>query len=136
MEEINRRSACAFGIIAVATSGLTLPATATAQTNEGKEVAPGVREVILGKRESLIPAYKTVSMVDYVFQPGKGIPEEVQENDMVCHITEGELRIKQGAMEFTAKKNDVYSCVKGKPEQATNVGSTIAVMRVINLLTA
>src|SRR4051812_7185301 len=95
MEEINRRSACAFGIAAVATSGLTLPVTAIAQTNEGKEVAPGVREVILGKRESLIPAYKTVSMADYVFQPGKSIPEEVQTNDMVCHITEGELRIKQ-----------------------------------------
>jgi lipopolysaccharide export system protein LptA len=57
------------------------------------------------------------------------------ENDMVCHITAGELQIKQGDMQFTAKKGDVYSCTKGKPEQAANAGSTVAIIRVIDLLT-
>jgi hypothetical protein len=136
MEDMDRRTALALGV-AVATSALALPTTAMAQTagtSEGKEVAPGVRVVEHGKRASMIPAYKTVSMRDIVFQPGKGLPETSMENDMVCHITEGELRIKQGEMEFTAKKNDVYNCAKGKPEQATNAGTTVAIMRVIDLL--
>jgi len=139
MDDINRRATLAFGFAATATSALILPVIAAAQThgpNEGKEVAPGVRQVDLGKRASMIPAYKTVSMRDIVFQPGKGIAGRAMENDMVCHITEGELRIKQGEMEFTAKKGDVYSCATGKPEQATNSGSTAAIMRVIDLLTA
>jgi hypothetical protein len=139
MEDMDRRSALAFGLTAAATSVLVLPASATAQTygpNEGKELAPGVRQVDLGKRETMIKAYKTVSMRDIVFQSGKGAPESSMANDMLCHITEGELRIKQGSKEFTAKKNDVYSCAKGEPEQATNTGTTVAIMRVIDLLPA
>jgi hypothetical protein len=92
MEDMDRRTALALGV-AVATSALALPTTAMAQTagtSEGKEVAPGVRVVEHGKRASMIPAYKTVSMRDIVFQPGKGLPETSMENDMVCHITEGE----------------------------------------------
>ena len=138
MTDINRRSTIVLGAATAAASALISPIPATAQThgpNEGKEVAPGVRQVDLGKREAMIAGYKTVSMRDIVVQPGKSVPERPMENDMVCHITEGELRIKQGSMEFTAKKNDVYSCSKGKPEQATNTGSTVAVMRVIDLLT-
>ena len=139
MEDLDRRSALVFGLTVAATSALVLPAPATAQTygpNEGKELVPGVRQVDLGKRETMIKGLKTVSMRDIVFQPGKGAPETPMENDMLCHITEGELRIKQGSKEFTVKKNDVYSCAKGEPEQATNAGSTVAIMRVIDLLPA
>ena len=110
MEDMNRRSALALGLTAAATSALVLPAPATAQTygpNEGKELVPGVRQVDLGKRETMIKGFKTVSMRDIVLQPGKGAPETPMANDMLCHITEGELRIKQGSKEFTAKKNDV-----------------------------
>ncbi len=135
----NRRSAVALGLTTAAAGLLTNSISADAQThgpNAGKEIAPGVRQVDLSKRNSMISGYKVVSMRDIVFQPGKGIPERPMENAMVCHITEGELRIKQGAMEFTAKKNDVYSCAKGESEQATNAGSVVAVMRVIDLLPA
>jgi uncharacterized cupin superfamily protein len=35
-------------------------------------------------------------------------------NDMVCHVPEGELRVKQtDGMEFVAKKGDVWTCKKG-----------------------
>jgi quercetin dioxygenase-like cupin family protein len=138
MEDMDRWSALALGLTAAATSALVLPEPAAAQTygpNEGKELAPGIRQVDLGKRETMIKGFKTVSMRDIVFQPGKATAERPMENDMLCHITEGELRIKQGSKEFTAKKNDVYSCAKGEPEQATNAGSTVAIMRVIDLLT-
>src|SRR5919197_5927021 len=137
MEDMDRRSA--LGLAAAATSALVLPAPATAQTygpNEGKELMPGVRQVDLGKRETMIKGYKTVSMRDIVFQPGTSIPEAPMRNDMLCHITEGELHVKQAGKEFTVKKNGLYSCAQGEPEQPTNTGSTVAIMRIIDLLPA
>ena len=56
-------------------------------------------------------------------------------NDMVCHVPEGELRVKQSdGMEFVAKKGDVWTCKKGIGEDLENVGSTVAIMRIIDLL--
>lgn len=138
MEDINRRSAMALGVTVAVTPLLAWPTPARAETygpEDGKELFPGVRLVDLGKRESMIPAYKNIAMADLIFQPGGVYPEEVMKNDSVCHVTEGELQIKQGSVEFTCKKGDVYSCVTGSKEQATNAGSTAAVMRAIDLLT-
>ena len=83
----------------------------------------------------MIPGYKTVSMHDIVYQPKSKTLNPTMANDMVCHCAEGELRIKQGpGMEFVAKKGDVWSCNKGLPEDGENVGATVAIMRVIDLL--
>jgi hypothetical protein len=104
---------------------------------DGKEVFPGVRLVTLGSRDSQIPAYKTVSMEDIVLQPKATIPlGDVMMDDMVCTVTEGELQIKAGEKDFTAKEGDVWSCGKGSTrESATNNGTVAAVMRVIRLRT-
>jgi quercetin dioxygenase-like cupin family protein len=135
--DMNRRSALALGL--AATSAVVITESATAQpyaATEGKEIAPGVRQVDLGKRQSMVPAYKTVSMRDIVFQPKAKASNPSMANDMVCHCAEGELRIKQGpGMEFVAKKGDVWSCNKGLPEDTENLGSGVSIMRVIDLLT-
>jgi hypothetical protein len=70
MVEINRRSALTFGIATASTLAISGPAFATAGPTEGREVAPGVRRIDYGKRESMIPAYKTVGLRDVVYQPG------------------------------------------------------------------
>jgi quercetin dioxygenase-like cupin family protein len=58
-------------------------------------------------------------------------------NDMVCQCIEGEMRLDHGhGHAFPAKKGDVWSCVKGQPENVENTGSTVAIMRVINLISA
>jgi quercetin dioxygenase-like cupin family protein len=135
MEDISRRSAFALGVLAAATPAL-LPTSAAARTygpEEGKELAPGVRIINIGKSESTIPAYKTIEMADVVFQPGKSTPEMPMDSDMVCHVPQGELLIKKGAKQFTVKEGGVYSCTKSETEGATNTGSTVAVMRVIFL---
>jgi quercetin dioxygenase-like cupin family protein len=139
MEDINRRSALAFGLATAA----TLPALFTAtpafaqryRPDEGREIAPGVRRVDLTKRASEIPAYATVSMRDIVYQPGTKSDNPAMANDMVCHCLEGELQVNQGpGQQFVAKTGDVWSCMKGMPEANVNNGSTIAIMRVIDLL--
>jgi quercetin dioxygenase-like cupin family protein len=129
----------AFGLATAATlPALLTPTPASAQRyrpDEGREIAPGVRRVDLTKRESEIPAYVTVSMRDNVYQPGSKSDNPVMPNDMVCHCLEGELQISQGpGKQFVAKTGDVWSCMKGMPEANENKGSTIAIMRVIDLI--
>jgi hypothetical protein len=137
MENMNRRSALALGL--AATSAVVISERAGAQpyaATEGKEIAPGARQVDLGKRQSMVPGYKTVSMRDIVYQPNAKTSNPSMENDMICQCTEGELRVKQGAgMEFVAKKGDVWSCNKALPEDTENIGSGVSIMRVIDLLT-
>jgi len=53
----------------------------------------------------MIPGYKTVSMRDLVYQPGAKTSNPSMPNDMVCHVPEGELRVKQSdGMEFVARR--------------------------------
>jgi quercetin dioxygenase-like cupin family protein len=136
MEHVSRRTALAMGL-ATPVISLASPALAAMYgPEEGQEVHPGVRVIMLGKRDSMIPAYKSLQLIDIVFQPGSSWPDEAMANDMVCTVTEGELEITQGDMKFTCKAGDVYSCGKGTHEAATNAGSAAAVMRVIELLPA
>ena len=139
MEHIDRRAALAFGFATAATlPALLTPTPAFAQRyrpDEGREIAPGVRRIDLTKRASEIPAYATVSMRDVVYQPGSKSENPAMANDMVCHCLEGELQVSQGPdTQFVAKTGDVWSCMKGMPETNVNHGSTIAIMRVIDLI--
>jgi quercetin dioxygenase-like cupin family protein len=137
MENMDRRLVLGLGLGA---SALVLPTAAAAQTygpDEGKEVGPGVRQVDLGERESVIPAYKMVKMRDVVIQPGAKTPDNMMKNDMVCHMTEGELSVVQNKKEFTAKKGDVWTCAKTDTTEGTqNKGDAVAIMRVMDLMTS
>ena len=141
MEAMNRRSALALGLTLAATPLFAAATPAAAKTygpNDGKEIFKGVMVVPLGKRASQIGAYKNLEMIDVVFQPGAVFPVgEVMADDMVCQITEGELQVKAGAMEFNGKAGDVWSCAKGSTKEGgTNPGKVVAVMRVIYLKAA
>lgn len=133
MNDLDRRSVMGLGIIASAT---VIPWPAAAQTPQGKELAPGVRQIDYGERDSLIAAYKKVRLRDVVISPGAHTPERDMMNDMLCHITEGELAVVQNKKEFTVKKGDVWTCAKGLNTEGTqNKGTAVAVMRIIDLLT-
>jgi quercetin dioxygenase-like cupin family protein len=136
MEHLNRRHA----LLSIAVASTLVPAgRATAQSSsppEGREVAPGVRRVEYSKRETMIPNYKTVSLRDTIYQPGASTSGESMPNDMVCHMLEGELTVDTGSGPNLYKKGDVWSCAKGLPERSKNTGSTVAIMRIIDLLPA
>ena len=140
MQDFDRRSAFVLGLTAAASTALlaTPPSPAVAQTygpTEGRELAPGVRQVDLGQRASVLPAYKTLRMRDIIVQAGASTPEREMMNDMLCHMTEGELAVVQNDQRFNVKKGDVWACAKGISTEGTrNAGSTVAVMRIINLL--
>jgi quercetin dioxygenase-like cupin family protein len=135
MENMDRRLVLGLGLAA---STLVLPTAAAAQTygpDEGKELAPGVRQVDLSERESVIPAYKMVKMRDIVIQPGAKTTDNVMKNDMVCHLLEGELSVVQNKKEFTVKKGDVWTCANTDTAEGTNNKSdAVAIMRVTDLM--
>ena len=138
MNELNRRVTLAFGLAAAAATPLLLAKTALAKKygpKDGKEIFKGVRVIALGKRDSNIKAYKTVEIVDVVFQPGAVFPVgEVMEHDMVCQTIQGELQNQTGDTKFVTKDGDVWSCGKGSTKEgATNSGKVVAVMRVAYL---
>ena len=133
---MDRRTTLASGLLAIPALASARPAAAaTYGPAEGTETAPGVRQVDLGKREAMIPGYKSVAMRDIVYQPGASTRNPAMRNDMVCHCLEGELSLDQGhGMQFVAKKGDVWSCSEGMAENTRNVGATVAIMRITDLL--
>ncbi|RWB52623.1 hypothetical protein [Mesorhizobium sp.] len=140
MTTMNRRSAIALGVTAATIAPLFATAT-FAKTKkygpkEGKEIAPGVRVVEVGTGNSDIPAYKSISIVDVVFQPGAHAPQSVMDNDMVCTITSGAFTIKKVDKEFKLKVGDVYTCSKGKTDEATNTSKEVGVHRIAVLVPA
>ena len=135
MPHMNRRSALAIGIGAASAPAMTWSASGSAQTSDGREIAPGVRRVDYGKREALFGGYKTVALRDHVYQPGSETKNAAMANDMVCHCLDGELQINQGpGMDFVVKKGDVWTCSKGMPENTKNSGTAVGIMRVTDLL--
>jgi quercetin dioxygenase-like cupin family protein len=137
MKHLNRRHA----LFSIAVASTLVPAgRAAAQSSgsapEGREIAPGVRRVEYTKRETAIPNYKTVLLRDTIYQPGSSTSGASMANDMVCHMLEGELTVDTGSGDSVYKKGDVWSCAKGMPERSKNTGSTVAIMRIIDLLPA
>ena len=134
MERIDRRST----LIGLAVASNVIPTRQVAAQNlgstKGREIAPGVRRVEYSKRETMIQPYKTVLMRDNIYQPGASTSGSSMANDMVCHMLEGELTVNTGSGDNVYKKGDVWSCAKGMPEHSKNTGSTVAIMRVIDLL--
>jgi len=109
---------------------------AAAQTTSYKDTTPWPGVVVRaydGETPSMIPGFKTVSMRDIIMQPGSKTMAPPMENAMICHITEGELRIEQEGKTFTAKKDFVWTCNKDTKEQAFNDGRVVAIMRITDL---
>ncbi|MCK1721249.1 hypothetical protein [Bradyrhizobium sp. 141] len=133
MSKIDRRSALAFGLAAASTAMIK---PAAAQTTGYKDTTPWPGVVVReyeGETPSLIPGFKAVSMRDIIMQPASKTMGPPMMNAMVCHITEGELRLEQDEKTFTGKKNFVWTCNKDTKEQAFNDGNVVAIMRITDL---
>ena len=136
MQKLNRRSVVALGLAAASVSVVKPAAAQAPDALAGKETSPGpgVVQRAYGEERSMIPGFKTVTMRDIIVQPGAKTKEDnVMMDAMVCHVTEGELRVLQDGKTFTAKKNYAWTCNKGTKEHVINDGKVAAIMRVIDL---
>jgi hypothetical protein len=107
VEKVDRRSALKIGFAAASAAVIKPVAAQTTDALAGKDTSPwpGVVVRTNGESPSLIPGFKTVSMLDIIMQPGSKAAGPPMPNPMVCHILEGEMRIDQEGKTFTAKKN-------------------------------
>jgi quercetin dioxygenase-like cupin family protein len=144
-ELISRRSAVTLGLSAVAAAPLLASATSAKAAgspnygpNEGRELSPGRRLVEIGEIPSEMAAYKSIKVVDVVYQPGAADPKEaVMDVDMMCYILAGEFSIKKTGKEpYTVKEGDFYTCGKGKTDKATNIGNWVGIHRIAMLMPA
>jgi hypothetical protein len=134
LAEIDRRTALGVGL-GVATALIADPRSAAlAAVGDETKIAEGVTARTLGEGPSIIPGFAKVRLRDITMQPGSSFALRPMMNSMVCHTLQGEMEIDQGERKFTAKKDHVWTCTKGMSEGASNKGSTIAVMRVTDLL--
>lgn len=136
MKNLSRRSAITLAAAAAlaGTNGAVL-GQGTALSGAPGNLPKGVSRKEWGKRDAMLSGYKNVHMTDLVYQPGAKTDNASMPSDMVCHVPEGELRIKKSdGMQFTAKKGDVWTCKKGEGESVENASKSVAIMRVIQLL--
>jgi hypothetical protein len=133
MASISRRSMLALGLGAASLLVLRTQ-SAEAAAGEEKELAKGVKQRSLGEGPAIIPGYRKVALRDMIFEPGGTIGPNTMMNPMVCHITQGELTLVQDGKEFVARKDHVWTCAKDTVEGATNKGTTVAIMRITDLL--
>lgn len=122
-ELMSRRSAMTLGLTAAVATPLFAAATSAKAAgapaygpNDGRELSPGRRLVEIGEIPSEMEAYKSVKVVDVVYQPGAADPKEaVMDVDMMCYILAGEFSIKKAGKEpYTVKEGDFYTCGKGQ----------------------
>ena len=144
-ELMSRRSAITLGLSAVAVAPLFASATSATAAgapiygpNEGRELSPGRRLVEIGEIPSEMEAYKSVKIVDVVYQPGAADPKEaMMDVDMMCYILAGEFSIKKAGKEpYTVKEGDFYTCGKGKTDKATNISNGVGIHRIAMLMPA
>ena len=146
MEDLNRRSAIAFGLTAVATTpliALATPALAaqppTYGPNDGQDIGAGRRLIEVGTQESQINAYKSIKIIDIVYPVGASDPDDdpVMDMDMICHIIAGEFRIqKTGLDPYIVKDGELYTCGIGKKDKATNISNVVGIHRIAMLVPA
>jgi hypothetical protein len=96
-------------------------------------IAKGVRQIVYGEGPSMIPGFKTVRLRDIVVEPGAKI-DPTPMHPMICHMAQGELELIRTNETFVAKTYQVWTCASGMTEGSVNRGSTIAVMRITDLL--
>jgi hypothetical protein len=133
MANIARRQTLTAGLATVSAFMLGTR-EAFAAVGDATKLAEGVTVKTLGEGKSMIQGFPKVRLRELTVQPGSSFPLLPMSNNMICHMAEGELQIDQGDMKFTVKKGDVRTCVPGGKEGGSNTGTTVAVMRISDLL--
>ena len=138
MGDVDRRLALTLGFAAV--SELAIPSSAVARTYDpdfGEEIAPGVRQIHIGSATSNLSGYTRVSIRDLVFQPGANTYDPSIQNDMISHVTDGQLIVRQGETQWVAGSDyGPWTSAKGTKIAYTQITSEVAVLRIIDLSNA
>ncbi len=133
MDDIDRRVALSIALAVFAGSA----SAETYEPDRGSEIAPGVRQIVIGSRPSTLPHYQRVTMRDVVFQPGTNTYDPAAPNDMLCHVTDGILRVTEAGFDWFAKNGTgPWTSAKGTKLAYKNLHQDVAVLRIVDLIAA
>ena len=96
----------------------------------------GIERRVIKEVDSMIPGFPKLRIRDTIFQPGAVLSERKMANPMICEVTQGALEVTVDGKTFTAQKGDFWTCREGGTEADANKGTSVAIMNVIDLLTA
>ncbi len=83
----------------------------------------------------VIPAHAMVKLRDIVLQPGAKTPDNMMKNDMICHMTEGELSVVQNERSSRSRRATFGPALKEYATEGTqNTSNAVAIMRIIDLM--
>lgn len=92
---------------------------------------------IIKEAESVIPGVPRIRLRTLTFQPGAGGSRKItMKNSMICEITQGALDSVVDGKPVRRNTGDIYTCKPGLVIQVKNNGTTVAVMRIIDLMPA
>jgi co-chaperonin GroES (HSP10) len=97
--------------------------------------ATGMDMKVIKEATSMIPGFPKVRLREATYQPG-GRSKNTMQNPMVCECSQGSLEVTQDGKTFAVQQGDIWTCDKDTVEENVNKGSTVAVMRVFDLLPA
>jgi hypothetical protein len=101
----------------------------------GATVIAGMDIKVIKEAASMIPGFPKVRLREATYRPG-GRSKNTMQNPMVCECSQGALDVTHDGNTFTAKQGDIWTCDTGTVEENVYNGSTVAVMRVFDLLPA
>ena len=107
----------------------------------GNEALAAVKKPITRKVikevESVIPGTSTIRLRTITFQPGAGGNRKItMKRSMICEITRGALDSVVDGKPVRRNTGDIYTCKRGLVLSNKNNGTTVAVMRVLDLMPA
>jgi hypothetical protein len=122
-------------VLELSIAGATVLALGT-----GSEALAAGKKPITHKRikeaESVIPGVPKIRLRTITFQPGAGGRKITMKRSMICEITQGALDSVVEGKPVRRNTGDIYTCKTGLVLSSKNNGTTVAVMRIFDLMPA
>ena len=136
MQDNSRKTLGRRDVLELSIAGASVLALGTASDVLAAEKKPITRKVIK-EAESVIPGVPKIRLRTITFQPGAGGSRKItMKRSMICEITQGALDSVVDGKPVRRNTGDIYTCKPGLVLENKNNGTTVAVMRIFDLMPA
>ena len=99
------------------------------------EAPKGVKVDVIKETESRIHGVSKVQLIEVTFEPGAMLPTSKMDTAMICECTLGSLEVTlDEGQKVTMRRGGIWTCGVGTDEGVANKGTTLAIMRVFNMV--
>jgi len=135
MQDNSRKTLGRRDVLELSIAGASVLALGTASDALAAGKKPITRKIIK-EAQSVIPGVPKIRLRTLTFQPGAGGRIVTMKNSMICEITQGALDSVVDGKPVRRNTGDIYTCKTGLVLSSKNNGTTVAVMRIFDLMPA